>query len=66
MLFRSNLRDAASTTVVAGLFGSYNLPWGFTAGGQLDFISIKNPGNRSANAAVSDFQITLLLSYRLN
>ena len=63
---QANLRDAASTTVVAGLFGSYNLPWGFTAGGQLDFISIKNPGNRSANAAVSDFQITLLLSYRLN
>ena len=59
-------RDAASTTFVAGLFGSYNLPWGFTAGCQLDFVSIKNPGNRSANGSVSDVQITLMLSYNLD
>ncbi|MBO4410021.1 MAG: hypothetical protein J5775_04625 [Spirochaetales bacterium] len=62
----ADLRDAASTTVVAGLYGSYNLPWGFTAGAQLDFVSIKNPGNRTANGSISDFQITLLLSYRLD
>lgn len=59
-------RDAASTTFVAGLFGSYNLPWGFTAGCQIDFVSIRNPGNRSANGSVSDFQITLMLSYNLD
>ena len=59
-------RDAASTTFVAGLFGSYNLPWGFTAGCQIDFVSIKNPGNKSANGSVSDFQITLMLSYNLD
>ena len=59
-------RDSASTTFVAGLYGSYNLPWGFTAGCQLDFVSIKNPGNRSANGSVSDFQITLMLSYNLD
>ena len=59
-------RDAASTTLVAGICGSYVLPWGFTAGAQLDFISIKNPGNRSANGTISDIQITLMLSYNLD
>ena len=62
----ADTRDTASTTFVAGLYGSYNLPWGFTAGCQLDFVSIKNPGNRSANSSVSDFQITLMLSYNLD
>ena len=60
------LRDAASTTIVAGLYGSYNLPWGFTAGAQLDFVSITNPGNRTANGRISDIQITLMLSYNLD
>ena len=62
----ANTRDAASTTFVAGLFGSCKLPWGFTAGCQLDFVSIKNPGNRTANGSVSDIQITLMLSYNLD
>ena len=62
----ANTRDAASTTFVAGFFGSCKLPWGFTAGCQLDFVSIKNPGNRTANGSVSDIQITLMLSYNLD
>ncbi len=59
-------RDAASTTIVAGLYGSYILPWGFTAGAQVDFVSITNPGNRTANGRISDVQITLMLSYNLD
>ena len=62
----ADTRDSASTTFVAGLYGSCELPWGFTAGCQLDFVNIKNPGNRTANGSVSDVQITLMLSYNLD
>ncbi|MCQ2411777.1 MAG: hypothetical protein MJ057_02365 [Sphaerochaetaceae bacterium] len=62
----ANLRDSVATTFVAGISGAYQLPYGFSVGGQLDYIMIKNPGNISANATISDVQATVLLSYRLN
>ncbi len=59
----SGERDAASVTLVTGLCGSVDLGLGFSAGVQADYINIWNAGNSSANAHVSDLQITVMLSY---
>ena len=62
---KADERDAASKTLVTGIFGSMELGSGFSAGIQADYINIWNVGNRTANGHVSDLQLTVMLSYSI-
>jgi hypothetical protein len=59
------LRNAASYTTAVGVKGTYNVLKGLDVYGEVDYITITNPGNISTNPAVSDVQVTLGLSYTL-
>jgi hypothetical protein len=61
----ADLRDAVSRTMVIGLKGGYTILPSLKVYGQLDYISITNPGNISTNAPISDMQMTLGVSYSL-
>ncbi len=56
-------RDAASTSFVSSLFGSYTFTSFLSAGAEVDFIWLKNPGNLSSNGSLFNIQTTLSLSY---
>lgn len=58
-------RDAASYTFVVGVRGGYTILKGLEVYGQVDYISITNPGNISTNAPISDVQITAGVKYSL-
>ena len=58
-------RDSVEKTLVIGLQGGYTIFSGLDAFGQLDFVHITNPGNVSTNAAQSDVQLTIGVSYKL-
>ena len=61
----ASLRDSASQTLVIGARGGYTILKGLDAYAQADYIYIKNPGNISANAPISDVQLTVGFSYTL-
>ncbi len=56
-------RNAVSKTLVVGARGSYSILKNLKAYGQLDYINIVNPGNISANPAISDIQLTAGIKY---
>jgi hypothetical protein len=58
-------RDAVLHLYALSLSGAWNLPWvkGLSVYGQTDFLWVVNPGNYKENAPVSDFQVTLGVSY---
>ena len=58
-------RDAVSKTLAASVKGGYTILPSLNVYGQLDYISIVNPGNLSTNAPISDVQVTLGVSYSL-
>jgi len=58
-------RDAVSKTLVVGVKGNYTILPGLNVFAQADFINIANPGNVSANAPVSDIQLSFGVSYSL-
>ena len=61
----ANLRDSASTSFVASLFGTYNFGYGFAIEVETDLIYLKNPGNISTNPSQFDTQTTISVSYTL-
>ncbi len=58
-------RNAVSKTLAASVKGGYTILPSLNVYGQLDYISITNPGNISTNAPISDVQVTLGVSYSL-
>ena len=58
-------RDSVSHTLVIGARGDYQIVDTLSVYGQLDWISITNPGNVSTADALSDVQLTVGLSYKL-
>ncbi len=56
-------RDSTSTTFVLSLFGSYSFFSSLSAGGEVDFIYLKNPGNISSAPSLFNIQTTLTLNY---
>ncbi len=56
-------RDSTSTTFVASLFGSYSFFSFLSAGGEVDFIYLKNPGNISTAPSLFNVQTTITLNY---
>ena len=56
-------RDAVSRTLAVGVRGSYHISPPFALYGQVDYISIVNPKNRSSNPPIHDVQITVGCQY---
>lgn len=58
-------RDSVEKTLVIGLQGGYTILPGLDVFGQVDVITITNPENISTNAAQSDVQLTVGVTYFL-
>lgn len=58
-------RDAVSHTFVGSAYGTYQLKSYLDLYGQLDFIWINNPGNRSDMNSITDVQFTLGMTWNL-
>jgi hypothetical protein len=57
-------RNAVEHTLIAGLYGSYQITDTMRTFGQLDYIAINNHQNISGQKA-SDIQLTIGLSYTI-
>jgi len=58
-------RNAVSHTLVFGIKGDYAILPRLRGYGETDFVHVINPENDSANAPISDFQVTLGVEYSL-
>ncbi len=58
-------RDAVSHSLVCSAYGEYQLSGNLDLYGQMDFIWIQNPGNRSDMAPITDVQLTLGMTWKL-
>jgi len=58
-------RDAVAYTTIVGIKGGYTIMRNLDVYLEADYIYIKNPGNVSTNDPISDFQLTVGVSYSL-
>ena len=63
---QASSRDAVAHTMVLGVNGACQLPYGCSVFGQMDYVWIKNPGGISKHGIIQDLQLTIGLEWKMD